>query len=159
MKNTRIMICLWLLIFPTYGFSLKHDSSPNTEIQSIKYKTMASMRTREKRSVLILWIVIEPTDFVRDRMLLLAHQLNQDFPNEQRIYAVIFDSEDWARHYNPAGGSYYISKKLERGEYNLDRLKGRESINYSSQRGNSVDEIKITVSGKFSSGRHRTRKS
>jgi hypothetical protein len=115
-------------------------SGPNS--QAIPYKIGGSMRSRIER---ILWIVIEPESFTRDKMVMLASQLNQDFPDERRIYAVFFDSETAARNYDPAGGSYPISKKLERGQYYLDRVRGRESINFSSQRGNSVDEIKITL--------------
>jgi hypothetical protein len=110
-----------------------------------------------KNNMLILWIVIEPKDFTRDRMSMLAHQLNRDFPNESLINAVFFDSEETVRHYNPAGASYSISKELERGEYNLDRVKGRESINFSLQRGSPVNEIKIVLSNKVIPVRKRKR--
>jgi hypothetical protein len=120
------------------------DSSP--KLQGITYKIAASTVVRAKYNKRIIWISIEPEDFTRDKMLLLARLINNDFPDEPRIYAVIFDSEITARNYNPAGGSYYVSKKLERGEYYLDRIKGRGQINFSSQRGNSVGEIKITLS-------------
>ena len=111
MKNVCVMLCLWVLLFSSVLFS--KEVSPVTsvpalspKIQSVTYRTVISMRTREKRSVLVLWIIIKPEDFLRDRMSMLARQLNQDFPDEQRIYAVFFDSEETARNYNPVGGSY-----------------------------------------------------
>jgi hypothetical protein len=126
------------------------DSSPT--IPEVTYKVATSMRSRIE---LILEIVVKPEDFTHDKMVMLARQLNKDYLGESRMYAVIFDSEEAARNYNPAGGSYSISKKLERGEYFLDRIKGREYINFSSQRGKPVDEIKIILSNKFTPTKKR----
>jgi hypothetical protein len=117
-------------------------SDSGLEVWTITYRVATRMRSPVE---LILEISVEPENFTRDKMFLLARQLNKDFPNESRIYAVIFDSESAARNYNPAGGTYSISKKLERGEYFLDRVKGRESINFSTRRGNPVDEIKVSI--------------
>jgi hypothetical protein len=118
------------------------------KLQSVSYKKVTLMRVPREHNKLILWISIEPETFVRTKMLMLARQLNKDFPDEPRIYVVIFDSEVAARNYDPAGGSYYISKQLERGEYFLDRVKGQEYINFSSQLGRPINEIAIPISGK-----------
>lgn len=133
------------------------DSSPT--LQASMYKVSASFRAPNERSERIILISIEPENFTRDKMLLLARQLNRDFPDEPRLYAVIFDSEIAARNYDPAGGSYSFSKKLERGEYDLDRVKGRERINFSTRRGNPVDEIKIVISDSSTPGKKRRRAS
>jgi hypothetical protein len=129
-------------------------ASPDS--QAVTYKIGVALRSRIQR---ILWISIDPDNFTRDKMSALARQLNKDFPDEPRMYAVIFDSEDSERHYNPAGGSYYVSKRLERGEYYLDRAKGRESINFSSQRGKPVNEIEIVLSDRHRPAKKKKRAS
>lgn len=143
-----------------YGQALKFENSvvgtrfvPDSplNLQSIPYKIAVSMRTREKRSVLILWISTEPENFVREKMLALVHQLNQDFPDEQRISAAMFDSEEAVRNYNPAGASIDISMTLRRGQYYFDRAKDQGYLYFSSQRGKPVNEIKIVL------GNSRTR--
>jgi hypothetical protein len=74
MNILRIQICLLLLILPTPLFSQENGMlDMPLQIPSIPYKIVTSMRTREKRSVRILLIKIAPEDFVRDRMLMLAH--------------------------------------------------------------------------------------
>jgi hypothetical protein len=132
----------------------KATAEPSQNSQVVPYKISLSMRSLVSR---ILWIVVDPESFTRDKMSMLARQLNKDFPDEPRIYAVFFDSEIAARNYDPVGGTYYISKKLERGQYYLDRVKGRESINFSTQRGNPVDEIKITLGKRFKPTKKRKR--
>jgi hypothetical protein len=69
-------------------------------------------------------------------MIALCSQLRTDFSAEPKILAIIFDSETAARNYNPAGDSYFVSIKLERGEYELDRIKKREYLYFSTKRGN-----------------------
>jgi hypothetical protein len=124
------------------------SATPDSITQSpspISYKAISSTRSSLEHNKLIVLISTSPENFVRDRMLMLAHKLNQDFGSEPRVYAVLFDSEESAQYYNPAGGSYYVSKKLERGEYTLDRVKGTERITFSSERGKPANEIKITL--------------
>lgn len=111
------------------------------------YKIARLIRSSNEGNKVYLDISIEPEYFVRDKMVSLARRLNEDFPSEPLIDTVIFDNETAARNYNPVGGSYSISKKLERGEYYLDRLRGQEYIKFSLKRGNPVDEIKIVLSG------------
>ncbi len=90
-------------------------------------------------------ISVGPQDFIRDRMISLARQLNRDYVDEPRLSAVIFDSERAARNYNPIGAGYEFYKKLERGAYYLDRVKGVEFIHFSTRRGKPADEIKINL--------------
>jgi hypothetical protein len=126
----------------------KKEATPESTPQQsavIAYKTVASMRIPLEHNKRILWISFEPGNFVRDQMIMLAHQLNQDFRDEPRIFVVIFDSEIAARNYNPAGGSYEVSKKLERGEYSLDRINGREYIQFSTARGKPITEVRIDL--------------
>lgn len=123
-------------------------SDPKQDVDGVAYKVSLSMRVRREHNKLILLLSIGPENFTRDRMLMLARQLNNDFSGEARIYAVIFDSEAAARNYDPSGGSYYVSKKLERGEYYLDRVKGLESLNFSSRRGSPVNEMKLSLGDK-----------
>lgn len=141
----------------TEGTTANTAPDPVPNLQAVTYKVSTFARIPAEHNKLILLISTEPESFTRDKMLVLARQLNKDFPNEQRIYAVIFDSEAAVRNYDPAGGTYSMSKKLERGEYYLDRVKGRESINFSSRRGNPVDEIKITLSNGFTRAKKRKR--
>lgn len=117
-------------------------------ISTIEYKVVTSMRSVKPHESLILWISTSPENFVRDKMILLAHQLNRDFSDEAVIHATIFDSEEDARHYNPAGGMYEISRELVRGEYRLDRVRHREDINFSRDRGESIMQVAIVMGGK-----------
>jgi hypothetical protein len=124
------------------------SATPDSITQSpspISYHAISLTRASLDHNRLFVLIWTAPENFVRDRMLVLANKLNQDYASESLVYAVLFDSEESVRNYNPAGGSYYVSKKLERGEYTLDRIKGKEQITFSSERGKPANEIKITL--------------
>lgn len=97
------------------------------------------------QNLLVVLISISPQSFSRESMIRLAYQLNQDFKDEKRVHAAIFDSVEAAQNYNPIGGSFYVSKRLERGEYVINRSNGCEYINYSSARGKPIRENFITI--------------
>ena len=91
-------------------------------------------------------------------MIALSSQLKKDFANEPLLLAIIFDSETAARNYLPAGGSYDEAVKLERGQYELNRTSGHESIIYSTKRGNPITEVQIDLQAKEKRQKKKSRK-
>lgn len=111
----------------------------------VNYKVARTIDgTKEGQGVYLL-ISIAPEDFVRERMIELARQLNQDFANQKKVDASIFDDETLAKNVVPAGAHYVDFKAAERGVYHLDRAKGSEYIHFSTKPGRPSNEIKINL--------------
>ena|ERR1700752_593539 len=69
-------------------------ASPEPMVQSsttISYKTISSTRMSLDHNRLIVLVSTLPENFVREKMLVLAQELNEDFASEQRVTAVLFD--------------------------------------------------------------------
>jgi hypothetical protein len=133
---------------PNLSLAIKNDQS-----RKPFYEKVGSMRGPEGKNALVLLIAVGSDVFTRDAMTALARQLNQDFKDEEWIHAAIFDSAQAARNYQPVGGSYHLSKQLERGEYVINRITRCEYITYSSARGKPIRENLITIQKPHGSNR------
>ena len=115
------------------------------ESQAVDYKVVRTIDGRKEGQGLYLFISIAPEDFSRERLTQLARQLNNDYPNEKKLDASIFDSETTALNVLPAGPEYTLFKKAERGLYHLDRAKGVEYLHFSTKPGRPSNEIKLNL--------------
>lgn len=87
---------------PTLFAQESADFQINEEPESPQkglYEKVASTRGPKGQNMLVLLIAVTPTDFTRDSMIRLAHQLNEDFKDEQWVHAAIFDSPTAAKTY------------------------------------------------------------
>jgi hypothetical protein len=136
---------------PKAGKEAQHGpiaATPGVNIEGppgVNYKIARVIRSSNEKNKVYLDISVEPQYFIRDKMVFLARRLNQDFPNEPRLEATIFDDENIARNIKPIGAAYDLYKKVVRGEYHLNRIKGEEHIQFSTERGKPSDEIKVKL--------------
>lgn len=119
--------------------------SDTVQSPPVNYKIARTIDGTSEGQGLYLLISIAPEDFVRERMTQLARQLNQDFPDKQKVDVSIFDSETVAKNVIPAGHHYEEFKKAERGVYHLDRAKGSEYIQFSTKPGRPSNEVKVNL--------------
>jgi hypothetical protein len=112
-----------------------------------KYRVGFQRRTKGKPSILLVQISVAPEHFNFAAIKLLAQQLKKDFQHEQHLTVLISDDYDTARSSDllvdimrrePPPGY--------RGVYELDSTAGREGINFSTKRGNPINEVDIDVS-------------
>src|SRR5688500_14274732 len=73
-------------------------SKTDESLRFPEYKVGRAIRSSSEQNKLYLYISIEPQYFVRDKMVSLACQLNQDFKQEPRLLAIILDDEGTARN-------------------------------------------------------------
>ena len=112
-----------------------------------KYKVVQSYNPRFAPNTRALRLVVKPKNFNRDYMLLLAKTIRRQFCTDVEISALIFDSE---RAANRMDEGLFLMGKIKvpavRGLYTLANHGMQESIEYSTQRGNPTNEIRIKLS-------------
>jgi hypothetical protein len=83
-------------------------------------------------------------------MILLAGELNERFHDEERISVWIFDAYRSARDFapHPHSPTYDRDNKSFRGYYSLDRISGKEYIQFSSAPSKPRNEIEIRLNGR-----------
>ena len=121
------------------------SSSEGVQSKPVDYKVARTIDGRKEGQALYLVISVAPEDFVRERMIQLARQLNKDYVNERKLDVSIFDNETTARNVIPAGHHYSDFKAAERGVYHLDRAKGVEYLHFSTKPGRPSNEIKLKL--------------
>jgi hypothetical protein len=154
--NTTSLLRLSALLVIIFCFALllrgqqsnvrcqRNEESPRAPRYRIgqRYRTAAGLPT------LVVNISINPRHFNRAEMEALAHRLNQDFNDEQRLGVGIFDNYRAARRFTAA----YVSNTFEqdltslRGTYQLDRTTGDEYIEFSPNINRPQDKVRINLS-------------
>jgi hypothetical protein len=117
--------------------------------RTLKYRVARTERTVSGPPTLLLYISINPQHFNHDELLVLAHQLNQDFCKEPRLIALIFSDYRAAKSlvFNIERPSTYSRDYAAlRGGYNLDRTTNTEYLSFSPDPNKPHNEIKIEVS-------------
>ena len=125
------------------------SSAPKPDVsepQPAGYKVWWTLRNGDELQQVFLIVSVEPRRFMKEEMLAIARRLNQDYADERRLTAILLDDEDTARNVMPMSTQYSIFQKAGRGVYQLDRVKGEEYIQFSTERGRRTDEIKVTLS-------------
>lgn len=117
------------------------DKSSTTGI----YKLGKSLRSASEQNKLYLFISVEPQNFTRAKMVTLAHQLKQDFPDEPRLLAIILDDENVARNSAGVANELELFQVAERGAYYLNRAEHDEYIEFSTERGKPPNEIRVKL--------------
>lgn len=145
-----IVFALILFTATTYGQKVPNKCrTEGVPQRAPKYLIGDSWRTEIKTPTLDIQISIKPRYFNQKDMMALARQLKEDFCNEQRLFVFIFDSNSSARAFAPIPHSptYDRDFKALRGFYELDRVGGKEYIQFSSSRDKPRDEINIKIDG------------
>lgn len=116
--------------------------------KKIDYRIGKTIRTTAGPPMLIVYISVKPERFNRQDMLLLARQLNDAFSTEQRVSIWLFDRYSSARDFvpHPHSPTYERDFKALRGHYDLDRVTGKETMQFSSAPNKPRNEIVIDLS-------------
>jgi len=99
----------------------------------------------EGPKTLFLAVSIHARSFSKDEIIVLAHRLKQDFCNEQRLNVAILDDYKAARAFSPTNEKQWFHNHW-RGQYLLDRVSGKEEINYSTAPAKPKDEVRLNLS-------------
>jgi hypothetical protein len=119
---------------------------PNVQaVKSIDYHLARILRNSNEPHEVTVIISVEPEYFVREKMVQLAHLLNQDFPDPKLVRVEILDDQNVADNYIPAGDMYRLFNDAKRGTYLLDRKTNAERIEFSTAHGKPVSEIRIDL--------------
>lgn len=130
-----------LVIYPQDS-SIKRCSIP----KGIGGKYKRSFATRLATGKTSIDVVIKPKHFTREYLLEFAKRIRAEYCNEKILHVSIFDNE---RAITGAGYVWIITAgavEKRRGTYLLDRNTGEEAIEYGSEPGKPIDEIRIDLS-------------
>jgi hypothetical protein len=139
--------------------------SGNPAPQKVKYRIAKSYRTVTSQSkeyqippTLVIFISIGSSNFNERDMTTLGKQLNNDFSFEPRLTVFIFSSYNDAKRFTPSEESsdYAKSWRAFRGSYHLDRDKGEEDINFSTDPGTPQIRRTLILRGKSASAEYWT---
>lgn len=122
--------------------------SPSPSAQQaevIKYEVGRVIRSSNEPHEVTIIISLDSQNFVRERMIKLAHQLKEDFADAERLRVEILDDPNIANNYVPAGDMYRLFNRAKRGTYVLNRNTREEHIEFSTARGRAIGEIKIDL--------------
>jgi hypothetical protein len=151
----RISLCLGVLLLignysaaPSLAQKSQATSSPQSAVENAKaplYKIGRIGYSGPNRSrKVFIFISIEPESFVRDNMLALARKLNEAYSWEKRVLVIILDDYDAVRRSSPINNRE-LYEEAKRGYYYIDRTTGEEYIQFSTERGKPLDEVKINL--------------
>jgi hypothetical protein len=116
------------------------------ELNAPEYKVGQIRHTGGNSPAIFLVISVELENFTKDKMIALAKQLKKDYCKETRLWAIIFDDYDAAKHVTFLDITRNL-EKAKRGIYHLD-FKKEEYIQFSTVRGGPLDEVKIDLRDK-----------
>lgn len=118
--------------------------------KKFKYTIIQQGRTIGESPIFSLRVVISKNEkYNRTDMLKFAENVKARFCKEENISVVIFDDKK-ALYENSRVVTDYLIYKIKapelRGFYALDRKTGSESIQFSTNRENPLDEVVIEIS-------------
>jgi hypothetical protein len=110
-----------------------------------KYKIASESRLVGKSGEIILEIVIKPKNFTKEYMTEAAKRIRAEYCNDDVLYVSIFDSEKAIRgwHLDWMESKGKIDRR--RGVYLLNKRTEEEIIEFSTQPGNPINEVKLTL--------------
>lgn len=112
-----------------------------------KYRIGQKNRTSAGEHTLVLHLSIKTQYFNRDSLVALARRINQDFCNEPRIVAAIFNDHSAARDFTAVyeGSTFERHFPNWRASYRLDRTTGEESVILYAENKNIEDAIEVNL--------------
>lgn len=119
-----------------------------------KYRVWRVLRPASNGTRLA-YVSLSPKHFDAEQLTMLAASLNTRFQTQSKLKAILFDDPVLARNY---AYGYFDPTGMEdeaRGLYYLDRTIPEEYIQFSTVKGNPINEIKITLQPKKPSGSPR----
>ncbi|HVE56283.1 MAG TPA: hypothetical protein VNB22_05600 [Pyrinomonadaceae bacterium] len=150
MKKVPIYLYI-VLILSIATFGQTSSETVECKIDSnkkFKYNIVTKSRTLGEQPIFGMYVVIKDNKkYNKEDMLKFTENIKMRFCNEERISVVIFD--DKKAIYSKVVTDYLLgyNKAPElRGFYSLDRKTNKEGIQFSLQRGNPTDEVKIDIS-------------
>ena len=110
-----------------------------------KYKTISAGKSLPPESITGLRVFVAPKYFTRDKMTEIVAKLKSEYCHEEHLSVVFFDDADVARISRVVVDKLVGNSKVPeiRGFYSLNRETGKESLSFSTKRGNATDEIQI----------------
>jgi mRNA-degrading endonuclease RelE of RelBE toxin-antitoxin system len=114
------------------------------EGKSVEYHLARILRDSIEPEVSVI-ISVDPSYFVLETMVKLAHQLKHDFSDIKLLLVEILDDQYIADNYVPAGGTYRGFYKARRGTYRLNRITNRERLEFSPEKGKPVRKTTIDL--------------
>ena len=158
MSFVAIVLTMIGVFRPTQPQNLGHDmkgvvllrevstqESPVRARQPVKYDVGRVIRNSNEPFDVYVVISIDSRNVVRDEMIKLARQLNQDFSDSQILVVDILDDAYIAHRYMPVANEYTIFNEARRGVYRINRVTYEEHIEFSTERGNRLDEVTIDL--------------
>jgi hypothetical protein len=148
---TILVVIAALLPACQHKISQDTNAAPSLPKQTVEeskpseYKVGQVIRNSTEPYDVTVFISTNPKHFVRDEMIRLARQLNSDFSKEQILVVEILDDDYTASNYLPVANEYTIFNKARRGLYRLNRIKGEEYIEFSTERGKPLNEVRIKL--------------
>lgn len=111
--------------------------------RSLKYLVLRFHFPADKKRAAIVLVTVDPEHFNRVDMIALAAELNKEFSEQPRMKAALFDDENTVRLFVAGGLEIPELDKSQRGMYELDRIKCKEYIQFSTRKGRPRNETTI----------------
>jgi hypothetical protein len=151
LKHHRYGSLILILLFApqVWGQQPRRCVSDEKDRATPKYRIGQIDRTVSGQPTLVLHISVNTKYFNSKDMMALVRRLNKDFCEETRLGVFIFDYHPAAESYagieldNP---TYTRDKEALRSFYSLDRTAHEEYVIFSTKRGRSINENRITIS-------------
>jgi hypothetical protein len=129
----------------TLGNQTKHPTESTDNPEAPPYKTgRVTHSAPNYPPETAIFISIEPKYFTRADMQALAGELDRAYSAEKRFVVIFLDDYDALIHTSPIHNTRaYLAAR--RGYYRNDRTTGEEFIQFSTERGKPIDEVKLNL--------------
>ena len=149
MKLRTICSCLCVALIIMGGLNLTASQQivkpPHKNKNAPTYRIGYKARFKDEK--LLVQISVAPKYFNRQHMLALAQRLNKDFRSEQKLIVIVCDEYKAAKSPSLMDTLLIPPRSLAlRGVYELERVSGKESIRFSTERDKPLDEVVADLS-------------
>jgi hypothetical protein len=131
------IVLVLLTAAPSVAQSEKQRNKP------LDYQVRRVIRSTKKGGYTLITVRVNAKHLNRKDMTTLAEQLREEFAEETRLNAALFD-ESTPDYILTRGGEIMDFYAEQRGLYSVDRSKCKEHIEYYAKKGNAKRKIMIT---------------
>jgi hypothetical protein len=131
----------------SHAATMSHSVQHQAEVTSIEYRATSFFMPSDNKRFAIIFVTLDTKAFNRGDMRVLASQLKEQFAHRRRLRAALFDDPVPVRLMTEGKLEYPEFAKAQRGLYYLDRIKGKEYVEFLSERQKPGSRVTIRLAG------------